>query len=996
MRPSDDFQNSSKQKATYIYGMLCHLFLLLKFVSSKSVAVNQTTLSLDGYYGTDFKLVTIPALFQSFSILGLQGKTNLALKMTVMIDGLRNIEVSQLTNIAFNDHSGSMLASQTGRLYWANFRNRNNFSDLAINVDTAATPFVAGRWSGFSAATGAPANESFIVIDSFVENQVANFSVFKSDAASCSKITSKQCANGGSDKIYCLEVQSATKLVFLTYYSMPKCTKLKSSGSIATNFTDTDLSSLNVQGQLLSLCKSSGTGLSASCKIFDLNSSLFVLDNPDLSTPLRTIDYSLNLVAPVVAFHYVLDWGCAFWTAGDPTGGYNVYHKCASDLPADGLVAPNMASIPEVGFNRADRTVWFISDTTTQKYFRMAIGETSSAVTLPFCDVYNLEIGLCSKCAANTLILPSGGCSEPVKVAVPSSQFEAKVNSLMLELKIDLDLSNYEDFITRNTQNDSFLSFSNSDVKKSYYLKVYQSSRELRLFKILRVELIPKIVQSLDSISTGLTLLFPNYTQFQPAASRLLQQSATQLSGSQPSIDLVIPPWVSLSPGQNASYNTFFNHVYMVAFFLKIYFVFVRPWFFKPNTDHRPQWCLHFVLITQTACLLGFNAWDLKGHFGGVMQRAGQASFTFLSWNPVIDLSAGKENSFTGYYMEKFTRAGMVPIFVEELLGFTLIYFASLVLGIVSPVLTNQIRSLRQTTMLCYLPQVWFMFWVGLFNTFVAKAASITNYTSFAFSLILLILSVIEVVLWIVPASYPTLETSLGFLGQARAVAFDSEGTPEPQKEFYPLPIWAHAEIFISIYTGLILGTTQRKGTLQVILLFFGYLLAIPALLLHFRWATNRRIIRFRVAWQVLLTLMLLFSWILHSKETGLEGVTVLTVLAMICYFSAFGAAFGSLVLRFLEVQFGWGGSLQGAPLIPEPVLLNNERNGDNSELSNSAKVAASILDRFVAQEQSRMVNDSRNESVMQIRALDNSVANPGERETVQNRVGAVLVEGDN
>lgn len=977
--------------------MLTSLLIILCFIAdlldAKSVAVNQTSLTLDPYYSADYKLLSLPSLFQTFSILNLESKSTPATKITVMVDGLRNIEVSSLTNIAFNDFTGSIFAAQSGRLYWGNFRNRNNFTDCAVNVETSAVPFVAGRWVGYTAAAGTPSNENFYVFDCAGNTSTTNFTLYKSDSSACSKITSKMCASSGGDKVYCLEEQSATKLVFLTYYSMPKCSKLKASGAVSTNFTSTDLVSLDVQGQLLSLCKTSTTNLSATCKVFDLNTSLFVLDNPDLSAPVKTTEYTLSLTIPVVKFYYVLDWGCAFWTAGDSTNQYNVYHKCSSDLPADGLSATKIPDPSDVLFNKANRSVWFITDSPNQKYFRMAIGETSSAISLPYCDTYNLEIGLCSKCAANTLLLTSGGCSEPVKVAVPSSQFSAKVSGMMLELNINLDLNNYESFITQNTRNDSFLSFSNPDAKKFYAFRVYPSSKELNLYKILRVEMIPKVEHSIDSMSTSLTLLFPNYTQLEGTSKRLLQQAAL------PGNDLTLPPWVSLSPGQNSSYSTFFNHVYMVAFFLKVYLILVRPFFLKPNTDPRSHWFVHFVLCVQITCILGFNSWDLKGHLGGVMQRAGESCFSYLGWNPVLDLSNGKESLVSGFYFDKFTRSGMIPVFVEELLAFTLIYFGALIAGIVTPVFITQIRSLRQMTMICYLPQVWFMFWIGAFNTFVGKNPSIKNYTSFSFSLILLVLSIVEVVLWIVPAAYPSLESALGFPGVSRIIAFDSEGTNEQQKLDYPLPIWAHVEIFVAIFTGLILGTTQRYPTLQIALLFVGFLVAIPGLLLHFRWALNRRIIRFRVAWAGLLTLMLLFSWILHSKENGLEGVTVLTVLAMICYFLAFGVIFGTLVLRFLQVQFGWGVSLQGAPLLPDPAPANEERNGENSELSNSAKAAASILDRFVNQQEgSRMMNDSRNESVVQIRALDQSVANQNDRESAKLREEAnnrILGEAD-
>ena len=81
--------------------------------------------------------------------------------------------------------------------------------------------FNVGKWIGFKVKGN---EEGAVLFKGGVETQAT---ALFSNAASCSRIISKNCASSYDDRLYCVENNSAGTETYITYYSLPSCDRLK-------------------------------------------------------------------------------------------------------------------------------------------------------------------------------------------------------------------------------------------------------------------------------------------------------------------------------------------------------------------------------------------------------------------------------------------------------------------------------------------------------------------------------------------------------------------------------------------------------------------------------------------------------------------------------------------------------------------------------------------------------------------------------------------------
>ena len=878
--------------------------------------------------------------------------------MTLMIDTQRNIEDTRSNFIELN------LATQTGfsslpddnSLYAASAENRNELINL--NTTAVSAIFSVGKWTVLKSTDVSKA----VVINSLESLNQTSIATFDN----CSKISRTRCTSGGDDKIYCLEVNEAGTEHYLIYYSMPSCERLKFTARIVKTFPANSIQSISAQGQLLSVCSTSKTSLAAVCEIYDLNTSLFTLENPDQAKPMKTLQYSVSAtITQVLSFQYIMEWGCAFYVATTTSStNWNFFYKCMTDSLQGSILAADLATpASSIAYNQKGFTVAFKTAAAVLTQVQFIKNEDSA---LPNnCVKYNSEISVCYQCANFTTLLKEGGCSEPVKSFIQKSYFETSFSMHVLTFQFVNLNQDVRDLIWNNTKSLDFVYFSNPDVAAFYNLEKISSESELNDHLRIRVRLWPN--QSVGDMETDIGM---RVNGFASKTARLLQAAQNDPKPANFS-HITIPAYYYSSPGQQASFQLLFDHMYALVFFVKVYLIIIRPLVSSWSKEHLHLWLTQYVMTMQTLFLFGLNSLSLKGMANEFFMRAGMASLRFLSWDPVPNAESSR--SFE-YFQGGLSIAGVQPAFLQEMITFFVLYILGFAGGILSPYFNEKFYALRTASLLCYLPQVWFMFFSGALNMLLGGYYSTLNYFSFGLSLIMMLIIIADILQLLLPSLRERLGGLFGNQNQGIIIYYD---VLDYYTKVDQIPIWYHIEIFVAILTGIIIAVTFNSPTAQVVLLFVLYLLPIPVYYFQFRRTTNRRMTRFKFAASVVVAVFMLVAIILHTKQQGLDSIIVVSVIMMGLFLLAAFIYQGTFLLRIIDIICKPPGEIPTAQKDANQqgtIVLDGKR--ETSDGSVSALKYASILDRYLHPDQSRVaLNDSKNDSEVHVRMLDNSVS---------------------
>lgn len=927
------------------------LFLLQDSISKMTSTV--TSIAVPASYSA-WTLDNVKATSKGIQIMEL---SNSGTKMTLMVDGQRIIEDSRANFIELNlaTQTGFASKSSDNQLYGTSVLTRNSLT--GYNVTAVSSLFSIGKWTALTSSD----STKTVVINTRDSLNTTTISATEN----CSKILRTKCTNGGTDKIYCLETNDAGSETFLTYYSMPSCEKLKYTARIVRTFDANTLQTISAQGQLLSICSTSKTSMAAKCDVYDLNNSLFVLDNPDQSTPIKTLQLSLaNSVTEILSFRFVLEWACAFYTATTTSStAWNVFYKCLTDsVQGSILTADGTTPAASVAVNTGGLTVAFKQSSNSLSQLQFTKTEDISAPAN--CDLFNTEIAICYSCAPFTSLLKDGSCTDPVKTFVPNQYFDVSINMHVLTFQFKDMNQTLASLLTNNTNVISMVYFSNPDVLLSYNMQKISSDQEFSSHNRIRIRLWPN--QSLNHMETNVGIKINGYVK---ATSRMLQATT---SSQQNFSSVLIPPYYYFSSGQQTSFQILFDHLYTLVFMVKVYLIIVRPWVEQWQSQQLHMWLTHFVLSMQTLFLFGLNSLSLKGMANQFFLNAAMSSLRFISWDPVPQNESAKAFE---YFQGGVSIGGIQPAFIQELTAFVVIYTVGFIGGVVSPYFTKQLNSIRTAALLCYMPQVWFMFFTGALNMLLGEVYTLLNYFSFAFSIILILVIIVDTLQLILGDLREKLTGLFGNMNQGIIIVYD---VVDYYDKIDKVPKWYHIEIFLAILTGTILSVTFNSPLTQSILLLLIHLPGPLVYYYQFRLTTNRRVTKFKFAASIALSVFYLIALILHTKQQGIDSVAVMAVLMMAIFVFVAILHIGTLALRVVALTCG-PQVILNAPEQAAPgsiVVDGAKRETTEGNNASAIKLANSILDRYLNPDPSKAnLNVSKNDSEVHVRMLDNSVS---------------------
>ena len=920
---------------------------------------SKTIVNMPSVYA-DWTIADVIGTSKGYQIVRLSKGTQ---SMVVLIDGVRYVEESNTAFVEVNmDTQTAYSALKTdSKVYTTKSSNRYSVESVGVTANEAL--FSVGKWTALRSTDGSKAHV-FNTNDN-TKSKISNY-------ADCSIIKRDNCKNGGDDKIYCLESNDAGTEQYLIYYTMPACERLKYTARITRTFPTGTLQTISVQGQLLSVCSTSTSTLTALCQIYDLNTSLFTLDNPDKAVPIKTIDYSLTtFVTQVSKIVHVLEWGCVFYiTTTTSATAWNILYKCMTDSSQGTLAASDLATpVAAVAFNIGGKTISFKASDTS--LIELQFTKSEDATAPANCAKYNSEIFLCYECNQYTTLQSQGSCTEQKKSFLESKYYTATVERHYIKIDFSLKVDAMKQIVNRSIQNLDFIYFENPAVTARYNMKILKSEPTFEGKNILRVKIWPN--QTTDSITSNFGIRMNGYV---PTKSRRVLQTSTprllQTTASSDSlVELLIPPYFHASTGQQASFNLLFNHIYTLVFFVKVYLILVRPFVKSWITDHLQLWITHFVLCMQTAFLFGYNSLSLKGMANNFFLSAGQASFRFMSWDAV----PGRDPENSNYYFQGgFTEASGEPAFVKEMVVFFVLYIIGFAGGILSPWKNEQLKNIRTATLLCYLPQIWYMFFTGALNMLLGNNYSLMNYFSFGFSLVVTIIVIVDCFQILIPSLRTRLDNIFGNGKQGISFAYD---VLDYNTRTDKVPIWYNIEIILAILVGTILAVSFNSGTTQAALLLVVYLAPIGVYVMHFRISTNRMMTKFKLTSSIVMALFMLVALILQTKNAAVDSIVVLSIIMMSLFILAIALYLAMMLLRIIDLFCGNQAIKELLPGVQ--IMVDGQKKDSQSDVNNiSGMRYASILDRYLQPDQSRMMNDSKNDSEVNVKILDNSINKAG------------------
>lgn len=930
-------------------GYLSMLLLVASFFVTNSLSAlttGTTTINLPTVYSS-WTLDQVLGTAKGFQIVKLTQGTQ---SMTVLIEGNRLVERSNtaFVELNFQSQTGFAAVESDNQVYMAKSDNRNKVQ--AVSVKATGALFSVGKWTALKSTDTAKA----IVFNT--QNSTTQYS--ESNLGDCQKIFQANCTNPGDNKIYCLEWNDAGTEQFLIYYTMPTCERLQYSARITRSYPANTLQTISSQGQLLAVCSTSKSALTASCQIFDLKASLFALQNPDTSQPIKTIDYSMTTsITEVNSFRFLLEWGCVFYTATTSSStAWNVIYKCQSDSSQGSISSSDLPTpVSPLVINNGGYTVSF--KISSSSLIQMILTRNDD-LTLPNnCEKYNTDIGFCYQCKNFTTLRPQGDCSDPQKFYLDPQYYSVSVNMHLITFDFNFKDSSLQQQVAKGIQTIDSIYFSNPEVKTFYNFEIMNTSSSFDSSNRVRIKMWPN--QTVNSIETQVGI------QLSGVAS-----TSRRLLAGENGASVVIPPFYYASPGQISSFKILFNHIYTLVFFVKLYLIVIRPFVPAWTKDPLQLWLTHFVISVQTLFLFGFNALDLKGMASEFFLSAAVSSFRFMSWDPV----PRRQFSSSQYYFQgTFSMASEEPAFIQEMAVFVCLYVTGFIGGNVVPKIADKFHAIRTAALLCYLPQVWFAFFTGAFNMLLGGNYSLLNYFSLAVSIVLILIVIADTAQLLIPPLRAKLDGAFGNDKQGICVMYEISNYQEIQNK---VPLWYHSEIYQAVLTGIILAVTINSGIAQIVLLFVISLAPIGLHVYQFKITTNRRLTKFKFAASCSSALFMLVGIVLHTQKKNLGTVVVLSIAMMGLFMLSTMLFLGTALLRIIDIFCGKQSLVSynvkdakgGVGIIVDGFKK------DQSHENNLSVLKQSILDRYLHNEHSRVINDSKNDSEVHVRVLDNSL----------------------
>lgn len=930
--------------------------------------------SIKGKFTASISTINLPSAYSAWTIQEVIGTSKGFQIMSIsqsgqttalLVDGFRQVQESSTAFIELNlDSQIGYSALKSDNLVYA-VKSDSRHSVQATDITANEALFSIGKWTVLR-STDPSKVKVFNTTGNHTKSEEFTYS-------QCSIINKLNCSNGGDNKIYCLESNEAGTEQYLIYYTMPSCERLGYTARITRKFPAGTMQTISVEGQLLSICSTSKTALNGSCNIFDLNSSLFTLGNPDTAQPIKTVDYSLSTnVTEVLRFKYVLEWGCAFYVATTSSANaWNVFYKCVTDSSQGSISTVDLVGpVSSVAFNIGGKSISFKASASS--IIEAQFTKNEDTITPSNCARYNSEISLCFECNPYTTLQSQGFCSEPRKSFLEKEFYDVSVERHFIKIDFKFKDDVMKELVKNNTNTLDFLFFEKQEVAAAYNMKIVKSEPTFDLKDRLRIKLWPN--QTVDSLDTKFGIRINGYVPL--ATKRVLQDRSNRALQKQEEkdikVDLSIPPYYYASEGQKMSFSLLFNHIYTLVFFVKLYLILVRPFVNSWANDPLQLWLTHFVISIQTLFLFGFNSLSLKGLANDFFKSAAEASFRFMSWDAVPN----RDPDFASYYYHGgFSEVDGQPAFIKELVVFFAIYIFSFAGGILSPWGAEKLQAVRTATLLCYLPQVWYMFFTGAFNMLHGRNYTLLNYFSFAVSVLTILVVLVDCIQLLLPALRSKLVGLFGNEKQGIAVMYDILDYFNRQDK---IPVWYHIDIIMTILVGTILGVTFNSGTTQAALLFVVYLLPIGVYLYHFKISTNRRLTKFKFASSITTAIFMLLAILLHTKNSSVGSVAFLAIIMMGLFILTVALHLAMALLRVVDIFCGnqvvVNHTVKDA-VSGVQVLIDGQRRDTPNEAANvSSMKYASILDRYLQPDQSRVVNDSKNDSEMHVRILDNSL----------------------
>ena len=940
-----------------ILSILISFLIILPTISKIQLTLSQTITST-GYPTTDYKISKFEGSFDDFTILTVTHRTS-NIKLNIMYDGKRRVEDSGLSNYGLNLYTGVGfgISASTAEVYSASHSNR---SLIRKTVDKAAgVMFSAGKWTVLQSTQ---AGSALVFKTSVFPVEISTAS-FKN----CSAIDQRVCVGSDNELVYCLEVSMITGQHYLTYYKMPTCEKLIRTLQVPKDLTASQVATISVQGQVFAFCVTEKTSLNAVCEYYDLSSSLWALENPEKAVPVTSIQYTIPgtiIGETVVKINHYTDIGCVVFVTKVTVGGnHKLYYKCTNDL-VQGVELGITAGEPVMKYNFLDKRLDFLVTDDTVRSLKFQ--EVDLVQSPDRCLKYNSQIRMCTECEKNSFLKSTGDCEEPVRYLLNQGKYEVSFNTEILLVQFKFEKGDgFLDLIRENIKNTDLLYFEDPQVMTSYQISIIENNFELEESQRLRIHFSGKKIT--DSIKTKFGLKMRGSEDLSLFSKNLNDPSHLK--------ELTVPPFIFYSAGATDSFKILFDHLYSLAFFLQIYLILVRPLIKSWREDPTQMWLGHFVLCLQTLFLLGYNSWDLKGYLEKCTSTAATSSFRHLSWDYRLDITNGKFPVSKGYFQGKLTTNGGHPNFLQQLFAHFILYFGCLILGIITPIFKAEIRAIRTASLICFLPQAWFMFFIGAFNLFLGKASNPLNYSSFILSLFHVLSSLLELAGSLWPPAIQELRPLINYPKCEGSWDFDVRDFSDKK-----MPLFYHADLIVAIITGSVLGLTPNSGTLQGIILTVVYAARIGLHFYQFKFTTSRRMTKLKIGLSSLMFIFVLLAVILHSKKEGKEGVMVLTVMCLIAFFGSIAICLAMLVIRVVSLftdpfihrvkeSHNKEGEKGGNDDQRAPASVH-KREGDSNQ---SVVKLGGILDKFINNVDYSKINESEQPSEVNIKFLDQS-----------------------
>lgn len=811
-----------------------------------------------------------------------------------LVDGLRTLSSSKYSDFSLNFYSRRLYALKPLSVNFTSLTVVSNLSSPQIhtikekNIEKAV--YNIGPWALFEDKQ----NKLFMFGDKD-KKEFEFHEIEEDDREGCLKLAQDKCAHIGDSLVYCILGEGAD--AHLSHFKMPSC-KPETSGAkldLKNLEIKEGIYSISSEGDILAICSNEDTTkLETSCSLFDTKNSLFSGSSGSKSTPLRTLNFiptsSPSDPFTVSSIKFSLTIGCVFFNIEFTSSSkYNSYYACLSQ-PTNPQIAPANTDIPLLlKYNFEERLFAYQSQASPSKEiiaFRLD-QLNSEAISPSYCRKYNQELNMCTVCQSGSQLRTTGDCSEPRKKYLKKSMFDVSFNSHILTVKFKIEDNAFKTFwerIKATGDLSSFLHLSEkTEIAKMYNMIVFQTDDQILEFKTIRVQFLPKDDKSQDKIKTKVDILMrPNPNQ-QSGTSRLLQEDS--FSVEEPLSDapeINISAYYFLSLGRLSFYRVILDHIYTIAFFVQVYLILIRPFLPRMLKSDKQHWLAHFVLSIQTLYILGFNAWDLKGAFNGFFIRAGQSSFRYLGWNPREEPFSADQQYEDNFYLGKYTMAQQNPVFIRELTVFTILYCVTFLGGMLSPFFRNQLRASRSALLICHLPKIGFIYFMGVYDIFFGKNTELKDYVSFILSSVLIIVAIVDLSWAIFPRLRTRLDSLFGFPHSSPAYMHDIEDYEEVQAQ---IPFFMHFEILTAFLIGAVVALTYQHGLLQGLLLIGLVTVRFPGLFYFFKVETSNSVHRYKLIFNFLLLGFLVLMTIFHKSNPGKKSTVILTVFSILLFF---------------------------------------------------------------------------------------------------------------